>query len=67
MPWPGDETDESLLDRLSGLAAVLDPVPERLARSVRVAYLSHHAKRVEGDSARGRVIWVTRGPGRHAA
>ena len=61
MPWPRDDTDESLLERLSGLAAVLDPVPERPGRGARVAYLSHRAERVKGDSARRRALWSPAG------
>jgi hypothetical protein len=61
MSWPCDETDESLLDRLSGLAAILDPVPEHQARRVRVAYLSYRAERVNGDSVRGLGFWSPAG------
>jgi hypothetical protein len=61
MLWPCLETDEALLDRLSELAAILDPVPERAGRSVRTAFLSRRADRLGRGSVRGRALWSPAG------
>jgi hypothetical protein len=58
---PEEETDESLLDRLSELAAILDPIPERPGRSVRAAFLASRADRLGSGSARERPVWSPAG------